>query len=377
MRRRTTTAKLRFAVCVLAVLCASLPAACNIFLNLERCDSDGDCADKICDPEAKICVPHTTEAGREGGDEIVPPKPDADAEAGPPPCDLNAAFTDLHLVPGLEALAVSSARFSSDEQFVYYSRLEGCALESCVDLYFAKRTPEGVFKEVGPINEVNANTTSEYWPTLTANGKLLYFESSRSIDKVDGSYVPDLARIWRAIKNDSTGEYPPGEVQIPILFRVSSGSETSPYVQPDGLSVYFSSTARGDGGTNFDIWVAELDPSFGIGNPKAIRYINNINTPSAELHPVATKDDLSLYFAREGSDGGTTIRDIYVSKRRDADASTPFELDTPVTELNTAYEDFPSWISDDQCRIYFTSDRPAADAGPGAHLWMASRPNRL
>jgi hypothetical protein len=371
MRRRPTT-KLRFAVCVVATACVSLPAACNIFLGLGRCDSSSDCPNPskdICDPEAKICVRRTTAdgsgGGGDGGDGTAPGVPDADAEPGTPACDINAPFGDLRLVPGLESLAVTSARFSSDENKVYYSRLNGCALESCVDLFVAERQG-GVFRELGQIYDVNSPVTSDYWPTITGDGKLLYFESSRTLEQ-----APAQARIWRAIFNETVREYK--DLDLPPLFRaVDSGNEISPYVQPDGLSVYFSSTARGGAG-NFDIFVAELNPD-GLGNPKAIRNIIAINTPRAELHPVATKDDRALYFARE--DETTTIRDIYVSKRADADASTPFEPAVPVNELNTPSEDFPCWISIDQCRIYFTSDRVVGDAGVGgvgAHLWMASR----
>lgn len=369
-RRRV---KLRVAVLLIVAALGVCFVACNVFLGVGRCDSNGDCPDPakdICDPKAKICVrrPETP--------------PDADtADAGAADgdassCDLNAPFENLRLVPGLEALAVSSARFSSDEQRVFYSRLAGCTADSCVDLFVAVKSDAGVFEEQGGINRVNAPGISDYWPTLTGDERLIYFESSRSVEKVGGSYVPDLARIWRGVKDTETGEFPERNVEVPPLFTVEAGSEISPYVQPDGLTVYFSSTARGNGTTNFDIYAAEIDRQ-NFGNPKSITNVSAINTPRAELHPVVTRDNRTLYFARES--GPRTIRDIYVSKRKAGNALAMFEPDTPVAELNTEYEDFPSWISDDECRIYFTSDRPVGDAGPpdagsGAHLWMANRP---
>ena len=54
-----------------------------------------------------------------------------------------------------------------------------------------------------------------------------------------------------------------------------------------------------------------------------------------------------------------------------------FGAPTKVGELDSAYDEFPSWISDDACRIYFISNRPSPewrDAAPTIYrAWVASK----
>ena len=87
--------------------------------------------------------------------------------------------------------------------------------------------------------------------------------------------------------------------------------------------------------------------------------------------PVVSKDDRVLFFARELPNVGWTI----FSSRR-ASPDTEFGPPSRVTELDTSYTQFPSWISDDQCRFYIISTAPVLGGPPGsgpARLRVASR----
>jgi hypothetical protein len=216
---------------------------------------------------------------------------------------------------------------------------------------------------------------SEYWPSLTSDGLLLFFESSRSITKegADGGYVADRSRIWTSTRPNLLAEF--SEPRIQTIFQVEPGAgyagEGSPYLHPNGKTLYFMSDVRGGHGA-LDIFVASLEE---FGAASSITNIDAVNTDGREQMPVITIDEKTLYFAHE--DKITTLRVIWKSTR--ASPTGTFGAPEPVNELNTVYDQFPDWISDDECRMYFSSNRPSpADDGgaPTFHLWVAERPKQ-
>jgi hypothetical protein len=76
---------------------------------------------------------------------------------------------------------------------------------------------------------------------------------------------------------------------------------------------------------------------------------------------------LVLYFFsdRLPSDG----YDIWVASRK-SDVE-PFAFHTNVTELNTEAQEWPTWVSPDGCRLYF-SRRPG-ERGDNYDLYVAER----
>jgi hypothetical protein len=299
---------------------------------------------------------------------------DAPLEAdAPPPCNTSAPFGTATPVSGLGTLSITTARFTPDagETTMIFSALNGCTDENCWDLYFATRpdlvSPFGQAELLPGVN-VNVRQASQYWPTMTSDQLLLFFESSRSVTPgPDGGYLDDQARVWTAVRPNLTADW-----QQPYLqseFQNIPGAEGSPYVLPNGQWLYFISAGRPGGKGNLDIWVAELGQ---FGSVTAFTNIDAINTTNAESAPVVTLDNLTLYFARTDA---LTNRHIMVSSRKRV--SDPFGPPAFVTELNTSGEEFPSWISDDQCRLYFSSDRAVPnDAGAAGifRLWVAARP---
>lgn len=74
---------------------------------------------------------------------------------------------------------------------------------------------------------------------------------------------------------------------------------------------------------------------------------------------------LALYFS---SFQGTAGLDIYRSERAALDQ--PFGAATPITELNTSFEDSDPWVSDDGRRMYFTTTRGTDGE---REIWMTTR----
>lgn len=375
---------LRRIVAVSAVTSVIL-SACNVLLSVGLCESDSDCASsQRCDLSARICVNTaptedvqlvdvSSEASSDAGSDVS----DGDAaDSYVPPCDLLAPFGDLKPVPGLEEQSVYSIWLSPDETLLLYSALpNGCFEELCVDIFKATRlTTDLPFSGGHLVDGLSTPVASEYFPSITSDGLLVFFESSRSLQKLsDGGYVKDQARIWQASRVNKNDVFHEPTNQLLFAIDTTKGSEGMPYLHPSGTAIYFTSSAR-DSGTSrtFDLFRATLD---GLGTASRIEELVDLNTSAAEGMPITTLDDQTIYFARERPDN---TREIYQAKR--PSPAVLFTSPTKVTELNSEHDNFPSWISDDECRFYFISSRPlpsgpTPEAGSTErHAWVASRP---
>jgi len=346
---------------ILAIVVA-LPA-CGLIAGLDKDFEEvaclRDCADAVSEPTSDTTSDATSPSDATA-DAIV--DADAgDADSAPPACNLNAPFGTPVLVAGLGEREVYSARFTSKENLVIFTTPNGCAADSCFELITAERAGlNAPFVVIGPLGNVSGNNSPEYWPTLTADNKLLYFESTRLQDGAPGAN----SRIWAATRVNEIDLF--NGLTLHPIFDVA-GIEQSPYLHPDATHLYFASLARVDGG-NSDLFVTELT----AGGPKEPQNLGAPNTDGAEFAPLVTRQHTKLYFGR-----GQPKRDIFLSTREGTDAS--FGAANPVSDLNTADDDYPSWISDDECRFYFISNRPsgtdaAAGLGLGYRLWVATRP---
>lgn len=67
--------------------------------------------------------------------------------------------------------------------------------------------------------------------------------------------------------------------------------------------------------------------------------------------------------------------DIWTASR--SSPSAAFGLASIIPALQTRYEELPSYVSDDHCRLYFVSSRPLVDGGPTGldtfRLYVATR----
>jgi len=114
------------------------------------------------------------------------------------------------------------------------------------DLYSSKNI-KGYWTDIVPLERVNRPDTWESMPSVTADGKELYFVSNRSGGV--GGYD-----IYKSIK-DENGEWSePINIGKPIN---TSGDEKSPFIHTDTRTLYFSSNGRpGIGG--YDIYYVKL-----------------------------------------------------------------------------------------------------------------------
>jgi hypothetical protein len=273
-------------------------------------------------------------------------------------CDRAKPYAAPTLVSGFDTRDVFSARLSADETSAVLALADG----SNVELYAASRTTSADPFVIGdPLATVNT-AADEYWPSLSADHRMMFFESGRNLVVPDGGTITNQqSRIWVATRTTAEGAF--GAPTVLGLFKVAR-PEGAPYLHPGGRALYFTSWARGGAG-DADIFVADIT-EFGIIT--AFRNITSANGPGEENTPIVSDDERALFYSRYGSGTG---RDIWVVGR--ATTEVGFGLAQEVVELTSPYDDFPSSISPDGCRLYFISNRPVGGVSR-YRVWLAEKP---
>lgn len=269
------------------------------------------------------------DAGREGS------TTDSGGDAAPS-CDPTAAFAAPVLVPDVNSGASErSVTLTADELEICVESARSGGRGSD-DIWCGTRASRssrfGALVNLGPVNA----TTSEFAPAFSADGLVLFFTSDRA-----GTL--DLWSATRATRGDTFG--------TPVVVSALSGSADDVDTSLVGGNVYFDSNRSG----NWEIYLSEA------GGPPA--RVDAVSSSANEYMPVASGDELTLYFNRGGLDG-----DIFVARR--ASRGVPFGAPVPVTELNTTAGEWPRFLSPDQCRLYLGSNRAG---GSGTSIWMAER----
>jgi outer membrane protein OmpA-like peptidoglycan-associated protein/tetratricopeptide (TPR) repeat protein len=152
------------------------------------------------------------------------------------------------------------------------------------DIYYSEYV-DGEWTPIKSVSDkINLPTTWESQPSISSDGKTLYFVSDRS-----GGYGG--YDIYRSVKNDN------GEWGTPINLGPtinSTGNEKSPFIHPDGKTLYFSSDGwMGMGG--YDIFYSRLKDDGTWSTPVNIGY--PINTPDDEVGFFVSTDGQKGYFA--------------------------------------------------------------------------------
>lgn len=150
-------------------------------------------------------------------------------------------------------------------------------------------------KKLGP--NINSDNTWEGQPSVTADGKGLYFASARK-----GGYGG--MDIYRSKKN-AKGNW--GRARNLGSIINTKGDEKTPFVHTDSQTLYFSSNGHiGVGG--YDIYYSQYLGLGQWGMPVNIGY--PINTKEDNLAFIVSTNGQKIYFASDNVDGKTGY-DIY------------------------------------------------------------------
>jgi len=153
---------------------------------------------------------------------------------------------------------------------------------------------DNYWSEIKPLGKVI--NTDDYWesqPSISADGKTLYFASDRP-----GGYGG--LDIYMSQRNDK-GEWLPAVNLGPVIN--TPGNEKSPFIHTDNQTLYFSSSDREDPQTGqyyyghlgmggYDIFFSKKDNNGNWGKPVNIGYPIN-----------SSADDLSFFVSTDGKTG--------------------------------------------------------------------------
>ena len=181
---------------------------------------------------------------------------------------------------------------STDGTILYLKR----TIKGNADFYFSKLNNNN-WSKPEPISELNTEA-NEVGLSITADGKKVFFSSDRNKEK--GKFD-----IFFAILNNE-GKWE----KITILPQSinSSFNEVSPYINPDGQTLFFSSDGfenKGIGG--FDIYYAELQTDKSWSVPQSMQA--PINTTRNDLGFSVTSNN-KRYYSRLNKDNSYDIFEV-------------------------------------------------------------------
>ena len=218
---------------------------------------------------------------------------------------------------------------SADGRFLVFTACNRREDFGSCDLYIAEKI-NGKWSQ--PVN-IGATVNTSAWesqPSLSADGRTLYFVSSRA----GGKGKKD---IWVTYKRRNGEWMKPRNLGDEIN---TAGEETSPFIHADGQTLYFSSDGH-DGMGNSDIFMSTRQSDGTWSKPVNIGY--PINTKMNENSLVVSLDGKTGYFAsdRLDSKGATDIysfempqsirpKPVTYLKAKVIDADTRLELSAKI-----------------------------------------------
>lgn len=220
------------------------------------------------------------------------------------------------------------------------------------NLYQAQRSDRGRVF-ANPIAIASINTESgDGSPYVTPDGLTLYFYS----DRAGG---PGSRDLWTATRATTSADFNDAEV-IPVVNGTTR--DHFPWLTPDRLGLLFMSDRTGGQGRS-DIWLAErTTPTATFSTP---RNLIELNTSAHEGAMTLSRDGLTIIFVsdREGGSGDT---DLWTATR--ARMSDAFPTPTNLSAVNSSTQDDDPKLSNDGRELVFSSVRNGV-----RNIWRALR----
>jgi hypothetical protein len=269
-------------------------------------------------------------------------KPDAASDAPGQRCDPTAPFGAPLALANLDTDRNDAcARLTGDELTIVFCRSNP---DGTWDLYSSTRTnatdPFGAPQIMAAINSIY----SDLWPSISADGLTLYFNSDRVTPGTYKTYVSHRTTLQ-------------SQFQTPDVETALADNDQHAYITADGTGLYLASRVRPGAGAS-DIFRAPRMLSGAIAAPVAV--LGGVNSTADELTPAVTGDELHIYFCRR--DMPTSTCDIYTASR-----SSPADGFGAATALpgfaDPTLEEVPTWVSPDGCHLYGYSNAPGGAGG--------------
>lgn len=212
------------------------------------------------------------------------------------------------------------------------------------DIYLAKNINNTWI--TSPVDALNTSD-NEGAATLSTDGKMIFFTAC---NRMDGLGSCD---IFYALQQGNGQWMNAGGIGKPIN---SSSWESQPFYHTQLRTLYFSAIKEGGSGAR-DIWYSSLDANNHWTTPVNMGAI--INSSGDEETPFLHPDGVTLYFASTGHQG-MGGKDIFMSRKNpDGTWTKPLNMGYP---LNTPKDESGFFVSTDGKNAYIASAR---DSGKG------------
>ncbi len=216
-------------------------------------------------------------------------------------------------------------------------------------------------RRLGPPLNSHGNEGAQ---SIAPDGKTLYFTIC---NRADGLGSCDLYISQRQGNGWST--------PVNMGIKVNSGAwDSQPSISPDGKTLYFASAREGGKG-NMDIWKTLKDDNGAWSKP--VNLGDSINTNLSEMSPFIHPDGKTLYFTSNGHPGMGGM-DIFYSKMKDDGTwSVPKNLGYPI---NTFNDEGYLIVNARGNKAYFSSDKYGGAGGMDIYcfdLYEEARPTAV
>jgi len=229
------------------------------------------------------------------------------------------------------------ASFTGDGQYVVCARCNELDGVGSCDLY-GTTLLGNTWNEPKNLGKVINSKEWDAQVSISADGKTLVWSSTR-----DGGLGEE--DIWIA-KKDTNGVWQqPKNIGAPVNTK---GNEFSPYLHPDGKTLYFSSNNISPRLGGYDIYKTTIQADGTCTKPENLGY--PINTEKNDMYYVLTPSGLKAYFAsdRNGGQGKNDIYEIvypqemksklttFIGIVYDEETKIPLEANIKIEDLDSA-----------------------------------------
>jgi outer membrane protein OmpA-like peptidoglycan-associated protein len=198
--------------------------------------------------------------------------------------------------------------------------------------------------DFAPKNMGDSINTSlpEYFPSISADGQTLIFT-------VKESGFEDFYVSKKGAKNEKGESVWQNNFNLGPPVNTEGYNEGAQTISANGRLLIYTGCNRPDGLGSCDLFFAEFKNGKwtkpqNIGAP--------INTPAWESQPSLSADGKTLMFASSNKDGKKGGKNLFFCTRQ---SDGTWSIPSPVTELNTAFDDESPFLHPDGETLYFSS----------------------
>jgi len=235
-----------------------------------------------------------------------------------------------------------------------------------LDLWVAERAHKNMlFSTPRNLGSIVNSVKDEVCPTLSKNGKRLYFASNRD----EGCGDRDLYFSTRENKHDNFNWQDPVHLGCDINSDKRDHGASYFKTEDDGELLYFSSNRPTDD-TRFsghNIYVVKIGRD-GVPKKSTLNLVDGLNTTNSESRPFLRKDGLEIFFDKDIGDGNR--EDLWVATRNSQ--SEPFSDAKQILSVASAGRNIRPALNQKATTLYFTSTRSVGSLGR-ADIWVTTR----